>query len=288
MSDTGSLNEDTGSFQESLVTDGSLGTFFDDSSVRYEPYCTEEDVGSLTQSLLRSPTQLRSILMSSASSTGTFFGDSSIRYNIICAGEDFYVASVTQSPIKSPTKCRSIISSFTESSTGTFLGDSSITDMLNSTMIDTEGQCFLDYLEQTFSSTGKYFEESSTRNSTTTFDRTQDDGSSLSISQLDSSLSEAHSSINHTCTCYSTHNNTPPITQLGGTLSELDITQDTPSSSQLDGSLLESNSTTQSRNGYDHFNVSDISFKNVTGLKLQISVPLKMFYKKLLKSTPRK
>ena len=60
------------------------------------------------------------------------------------------------------------------------------------------------------------------------------------------------------------------------------------SSSILQESIHENNSSQNSLNGVVNLSISDISLKTVTGNWLQLPIPLRMFHKKLLKFLSRK
>ena len=90
---------------------------------------------------------------------------------------------------------------------------------------------FWDHLEETDSSTGTYFEESASFNST----------------QNDSSLSIK----------------------------------------QMEGSLAENDYSAESSDISVNLSLSDIRLKNISGNRLQVSVPLRMFNKKLIQTLNR-
>ena len=226
----------------------------------------------------------KTVLSSTESSTGTYFEDSGVKYTVNFDDEDF-------------NRTISIISS-TESSTGT--------------LFDTTSSSFLDPLAETNSSMGTYFEESSPTKCSSTFDSSQDNTSSIPEDTV--SLSENNSLVDTFNVFSSTKSSTrtsfdttrssflDPLAETNSSTgtyfeessptkcsSTFDSYQDKTSSiPEEEVSLSENNSLADILNSFVLLNMSDISLKNVTGDRLQIAVPMKMFHNKLLQSLTRK
>ena len=235
----------------SSINESSHDTFFEDSDIKYKCISSLPDIESFHEESYSSQGSL-----ATSSSSRTFFEDSGVRYRVgnftnsrnispivertrsligsLCA--DSFNHSMDASPT-SPKAKSSLVSSSFESSTGTFFEDSNIRFVDESRMLDTKEHYFLDHLEDTVSSAGTYFEESSPSSFTSSLDSAKDDSNSIT---------------------------------------------------SLEESLSESNKTTESFDTFVHLNMSDIRLINNTGNKLQISVPLKMFHKKLLQTLTRR